>query len=146
MKNIVQGSFQHDWIHKNMMKDESMAHKQRRLPPQTTKASEGHALKTKTLLDPQEKDIWKMKKFTNVQPKVGVLTLRLLLRTFFFCASLLLDISAEATQYFRGLQDESVCFTGESLCFTCDRFTNIDVIRDVWLCITGELEQLLTPG
>mmetsp|Transcript_3521 Transcript_3521/g.5968 ORF Transcript_3521/g.5968 Transcript_3521/m.5968 type:complete len:244 (-) Transcript_3521:310-1041(-) len=71
MKNIVQGSFQHDWIHKNMMKDESIAHKQRRLPPQTTKASEGHALKTKTLLDPQEKDMWKMKKFTNVQPKVN---------------------------------------------------------------------------
>lgn len=71
MKNIVQGSFQHDWIHKNMMKHSVMAEKQRRLPPQSTKASEGHALRAKKLLDPEEKDMWKMKKFSRATAKVN---------------------------------------------------------------------------
>jgi len=41
-----------------------------RLPPNATKASEGHASKAKAAYDPVEQNQWKMKKFSKATAKV----------------------------------------------------------------------------
>eukprot|EP00238_Polyblepharides_amylifera_P014912 CAMPEP_0196579448 /NCGR_PEP_ID=MMETSP1081-20130531/22006_1 /TAXON_ID=36882 /ORGANISM="Pyramimonas amylifera, Strain CCMP720" /LENGTH=248 /DNA_ID=CAMNT_0041899051 /DNA_START=6 /DNA_END=752 /DNA_ORIENTATION=- len=71
IKNVVQGSFQQDWVHKNMQRQEFITSHQTKMHPNATKASEGHATKAKAALDPVEKEPWKIKKFSKVQAKTN---------------------------------------------------------------------------
>lgn len=66
IKNVVQGSFQYDWVHKNMQRQGEFMADNARLPPNATKASEGHASKAKAAFDPVNTEQWKMKKFSKV--------------------------------------------------------------------------------
>lgn len=70
IKNVVQGSFQYDWIHKNMQRQGEFMADQGRLPPSATKASEGHASRAKSAFDPVADQQWKMKKFSKVTARV----------------------------------------------------------------------------
>jgi hypothetical protein len=71
IKNIVQGSFQYDWIQKNLERRESLLQSHQRMPPVATKASEGHALGAKLAFDVPQKAPWKMKKFGKKGCKVN---------------------------------------------------------------------------
>jgi len=71
IKNIVQGSFQYDWIQKNLERRESLLQSHQRMAPVATKASEGHALGAKMAFDPPHKAPWKMSKFGKKGCKVN---------------------------------------------------------------------------
>ncbi len=75
MRDLLQASFQWDWVKMNTRRSNEFDLKTAKIAPTATKAALGHALGGQRVIEKQKMDsarpkAWKMKKFSNVKPRV----------------------------------------------------------------------------
>lgn len=71
IKHLVQGAYQEDWVHQNMVKETRAQGQGAYIPPVPTRAALGHAIGAQKYLQPHHAgEEWKMTKFKNVSAKI----------------------------------------------------------------------------